>query len=193
MKYISVIILTLLLHSCIVIKFQGPDRTTGYSRLSDKQKDSICFVSADSIVNIEKDTFLYYAISGQQIYNLLSDSDITVLYEWTPHCSSENCIPISLVRSYCEENNYKCIIVADDYYVFNSSQFDNDKGIIYFKNHIYYNEDNGHRCSRKFETDFLSNYGLTKKAPGNRFLLLKGKDFLGAFSKIEDVDVFLHK
>ena len=196
MKYIAVIVLVLLLPSCITFNIQSLEETqgfkTGYSRISDEQKDSICFVSPDSKCNVENDSFFYYAIFGQQLYNLLSDSSTTLIYHWSPYCSSENCIPISLFRIYCEQNNYKCLIVSGNYDVFNTSQVINDDGKIYFINHFYYNEEYARKCERKFYDEFLLNFGLKyKNIVTKRFLILKQKEFLGAYENIEEIDDFL--
>lgn len=185
------ILFVLLLVSCNALK-DTPGFYTGFHLLSQKQQESICFVEEQQEVSQCPDQRLK-AINGHQLYGMLPNSDTVLLYWWSPLCSSDACVSISMFVGYCEEKKLSYLIIPDGYHVLGSSQLESYSGDLFFMNQKHYDVKYNPKLRKRFLKDFYTHYeeGRTKGYDWHRFYMLDGNQRLEHFDRIEKLDVFL--
>ena len=101
-KLLLFIALALVMQSCICVHVIG--RKTHFMRdLTDEQKNNVCWTSDSiSLIGMKNDNRIY-AINAHQMKELLKTNEKAIIYQWSPHCSSENCTSLGLTQSYCDE------------------------------------------------------------------------------------------
>lgn len=113
-KLFLFIALALVMQSCICVHVIG--RKTHFMRdLTDEQKNNVCWTSDSiSLIGMKNDNRIY-AINAHQMKELLKTNEKAIIYQWSPHCSSENCTSLGLTQSYCDEKGVELYVVADNY------------------------------------------------------------------------------
>jgi len=172
-KAYYLLILIALFTSCIITK--TPGFYSGYSTLSETKKDSIIFVSPQLNINELKNDRRIYAINGVQLRGLLATIDTSVVYFWSPNCSSSDCISLKACQDFCNSKNYHLLVVSD-YYDFEKMQIQNDALFPYPMFSVdekYYNTRHCNKYNKLFINDLLSGQKIKKEDLYGRFMIFK--------------------
>ncbi len=97
-KNIIYIIVVILFSSCIITN--TPGFYSGYSKLTEQEKNNIVFTEPDfDICNLQNDGKIY-STTGTQLQNCILKQQKSLVYIWSPHCSSENCYSLDLMQAF---------------------------------------------------------------------------------------------
>ncbi len=111
--YIIVVIFCSICSSCIITN--TPGFYSGYSRLTEQEKNNIFFTEPDfDICNLQNDGKIY-AISGIQLQNCILKGQKSLVYFWDPYCLSQKCYSVNLMREFCEKNGLALFVISEYY------------------------------------------------------------------------------
>ncbi len=174
---LCVFICVFLFTSCIQIKIApGVGFESGYSKLSEAEQNKIIFLNNDVLLPDFEAEDTVYSVSAANIGAFLASEDTSVIYFWSPHCHSENCLPLSIIENISERKGYK-LLVLTEYYVspqlIFSERSSNSLPIVYI-NHMYYKTNRCNQYVKQMEKEL----GYNNNKIGNRYLFFKSGKFL---------------
>lgn len=176
-RYILLIFFLLSLQSCFLLK-NTPGFNSGEHKLTDyqKQRFSVVMELTDDTLN-QNDAIKI--VNGKVLRTYLQQSKDTVLvYFWSVNCSSNACLPLSSVQYYCDQRNYKLVIVAEyfDEKIF-KQKWERDYPMV-FIDHKYYKTNYAIKYNKLFTVDILDGASLSKENMYDRYLFFsKGRLF----------------
>lgn len=88
--------------------------TSGYSSLSQREKDRV-FDYTRAIDSISDDSCVYN-ITHKQVLEYAANRENLIVYNYTPVCSSKNCISPQGLAEICKEQQIDFLIVANEYH-----------------------------------------------------------------------------
>lgn len=144
--------------SCL-IQFVGIHND--YDLLSQQEKERIKKLKS---FNDVKKQFIY-EINAKQLLKELYTHKKSLVYIFTNGCKSENCLPISNIERFAENNDYKLFLIMNGYYNLDkttSQQFNNP---LFSINSGYY----GSTKKKEYLTDFRKELGYYDVAKDDKF------------------------
>lgn len=160
-KILLSVSLTAILSSCIEIKVVTSPIVgfnSGYSRLSDEEKEMVIFANCETVIN--KDTlreYTFYAVTGKQVVDMMRKSEKSLLYIWTPNCTAESCLPIENVYEEGMKKGYDVYIIAEYFSLEAIIQVEGFEHPVFVPNFLYYDTDRCDKYEKKFLIDVLGN------------------------------------
>jgi hypothetical protein len=155
MKYVKIVSLIMvinLFNSCIITR--TPGFYSGYKRLSIEYKSKITFLKTNDSIPKLNDS-ITYAITAENLENIVKKNSPCVVYFWSPNCSGTSCISFNSFINFCKTNNYNSIIVSE-YYDFNQLALQGVKfGNVYSINHKHYQTDYCNSYMHRFQKAFF--------------------------------------
>ena len=183
-KIYFLLILIVLFTSCVITK--TPGFYSGYWTLSATEKDSIIFVTPQSYIRDLKNDRKIYAINGIQLRDFLGTIDTSVVYFWSPNCSSDNCISLKACQDFCDSKNYHLLVVSN-YYDFDKMQIQNEALFphpMFSVDEKYYNTKYCNKYNKLFISDLLVGQKIKEDDLYNRFMIFKKGILLKSVSNI---------
>ena len=118
--FICIIIISVLFSSCVQLVVpklsETPGFYSGYKRLSEKDKETIFFLSSDKkIDNVCIDKNKIYAVNAKQLQEYMAQFDSCLVYFFSSNCHSEVCVLPSACQQYCFDNGYKFLLIFEHY------------------------------------------------------------------------------
>lgn len=177
------IIPVILLSGCFITN--TPGFYSGYKKLTEEQKSTITFTEEEQL-NID-DTTKIYAITGTQLSEMLKKNDSTVVYLFSPNCSSINCISIQYANKLCEAKGYQLIVILEyyDFEIFAAQHINNFNSFAI--NHAYYKTDLVVKYLRLFKADLFGNYKLPKENSYCRFWIFNKDKLTNGVCSLEEL------
>lgn len=165
--------LAITLSSCVSVKVIIPPiygLNSGYSKLTDKEKKMVIF--AQDNTDILQDTLrehIFYAVTGKQFVNMISESEKSLVYDWTPNCTAESCLAIEQVYEHGVKNGYDVYIVASYFSPEAIVQVEGFEHAVFIPNFLHYGTDKCRKYERKFWIDLMGkeNYYMYSKTIGS--------------------------
>jgi hypothetical protein len=188
-KNIIYIIVGILFSSCIVINTPEytPGFYSGYSELTEQEKNNIVFTEPDfDICNLQNDGKIY-SITGTQLQNCILKQPKSLVYIWSPHCSSENCYSLDLMQAFCEKNGFTFFVISE-YYDSEMLKVEITKlkqYPMFSINEKYYKTRYCNRYSMLFVKDLLSDEIFKKDYKFNRYFIFENGKLQSTSFKIE--------
>ena len=108
-KFLLYLLVAVTIQSCAIV--HTPGFNSGYKRLTAEEQHKICFVSSVDEIPDHNDGRIM-AITADQLSVLLKKHENTLLYLWSPHCSSSVCIPLSTIQDYCDKSNLQLYVLT---------------------------------------------------------------------------------
>ena len=184
-KIFAIIIIGLFLfNSCISIKFGAPGFNSGYENLSRIEKQRVIFIKEGIGVCEFTNSDSIYIITGKDLRSCLSKNDSSIVYTWSPNCSSSSCISLASFHDYCSKYNYNLYIVSD---YFDFKQFDGqrlDSIPVFVANFRFYGSNYCNKYNKKFQEDLVNNQRISKENKYGRFLFFKGDSLVAKKSSL---------
>jgi hypothetical protein len=157
--------------SCISIDTSGFH--SGYKKLQKEQQEKIVFLeSQSSIEELKSSNQTMYAITAASLFSSLQKNDTSLVYLWSPHCHSENCISPVAVQNYCAKNHYQLYIIAEYYDFEKLNELFGYDLTVFSINHLHYKTDYCNKYVHRF-TDEIRKNNPTKEETYNRFYFFK--------------------
>ena len=101
-KLLLYLLIAVMFQSCAI--FHTPGFNSGYKRLTAEEQEKICFLSSFEEIPDQNDGRIM-AVTAKQLSALLTRTENALLYLWSPHCSSNVCIPLSTIQDYCDKSD----------------------------------------------------------------------------------------
>lgn len=111
-KFLLYLLVAVTIQSCAIV--HTPGFNSGYKRLTAEEQHKICFVSSVDEIPDHNDGRIM-AITADQLSVLLKKHENTLLYLWSPHCSSSVCIPLSTIQDDCDKANLQLYVLTEYY------------------------------------------------------------------------------
>lgn len=177
MKKIYIILLfPFLVCGCIITN--TPGFHSGYKKIAPDQKENIIFVEGDiDICNIKNDRKIY-AVTAAQLLNCLQNNDSTIVYFWSPNCSSKSCVLLDAAQNYCDKQNYRLYVITE-YYDLKKIEAQNNSGLSLFSiNHKYYKTDYCNKYVKLFSREMIKNKDSGEEDDHYRYFLFHQDSFV---------------
>lgn len=169
MKLKVIVLFSLVLFSSCLIQFVT---TNYYSELDDASKQKIEKLERFNDLNEDK----IYEITAPQLLNELKTREKSLVYIFKNGCSSENCLPLSTIQHYAEENDMTAYLIMNGYYHLDHSLDQTFKGPLFSINADHYESLKTEVYGKKFRRE-LGYYDLLeqtdKKYLGNYYFFKK--------------------
>lgn len=175
LKLVGLSILFFLLESCFITN--TPGFYSGYKKLSNSEKMNIEILPENqSITNVNFEKGFIYSITGNQLFELLTKNDTSVVYFFSPNCSSEECVPISKLEDYCVEKKYNLFVIVQYYDNLDVTRALNPSQMPLFSiNHFYYKSDYCNKYTKLFLKDLLKINKNNKSEYKRHYVFYKGE------------------
>ena len=160
--------------SCVVQFAAGNE----YARLPVEEQSKIMKLSSFASV----DNSFIYEINGLQLRSELAKHQKSIVYTFTSNCSSDYCVPLSVIENYAAENNYKLFLVISSYYKLELIKAQNFKNQLFGVDADYYGERKTRNYMKAFNTD-LGYYNLAGSSNYVGNILFFDRDSLVAIKR----------
>lgn len=179
-KFLLYLLITVTFQSCAIV--HTPGFNSGFKRLTSEEQNKICFVSSVDEIPDHNDGRIM-AITADQLSVLLKKHENTLLYLWSPHCSSSVCIPLSTIQDYCDKSNLQ-LYVLTEYYTDALLQSDFLSHTMLSVNEFYYKTSYCNSYMKRFLSELIP--GDQKESVfQHRFLLFSKGRFVKSYEKME--------
>lgn len=169
----------LIINSCI--QFQGSFE--GFGSGYDKYKDSldIVFVEKNELLDNLNPEYIY-AVNGLIFKEHLKQIDNSLIYFWSPNCSSDVCLPIQSVQMYCDKNNLELFVLSEFYTDQTSDFIGLSKNPFFSVNHLYYKANYVNKYQKLFKKDLIG-FKPKDSLSWHRYLFFKNDQLLESKNK----------
>ena len=175
-------VLTSLFQSCAIVR--TPGFNSGYRRLTAEEQKRVCIVSSVEEIPDRNDGRIM-AVTAEQLSALLNKSDTTLLYLWSPHCSSNSCVSLKAVQDYCDQTMLT-LWVLTEYYTDAFPQIEFLSRPMLSVNEFHYKTSYCNSYMKRFLSELLPD-DKRESDSNHRFLLFSRGSFVQSYEKIEDV------
>ena len=177
-KYFTLPMLLILLviqSGCIVMGYRNH-----FSRdLTPEQQSKVVWDATDNdLLSMENDGRIY-AINGKQMQKMVQANPKAIVYQWSPHCTSEACLFLSAIQTLCDNNGIALFVVADYFHdAFSQNQVLSHP--LFIANEKHYKTDVCHKLEKRFYIDLLgeNTYNETKEISWYRYAYFENGKFV---------------
>ena len=178
-------LLSVMLQACVII--HTPGFNSGYKRLMYEEKEQIHFVSSVDEIPHQNDGRIM-AITANQLTEMLNNNEKTLLYLWSPHCSSNVCVSLKNIQDFCDKANIH-LYVLTEYYTDAFLQNKLLSNPMLSVNEFYYKTSYCNLYMKRFLSELMPKE-RKQSVSYNRFLLFLNGQYSQSYEKIEEIDMF---
>ena len=153
-------IFLLSLSSCLITN--TPGFYSGYKKLAPEDKRNIVFVTEKMDICSKKNEKIIFSITAAHLLKCLQEIDSSIVYFWSPNCSSKSCVLLSAAQEYCDRNNYQLFVITEYYDFKKSTSQSATSRPIYSINQGYYKTDYCNKYVKLFTQELIKNKKLGK-------------------------------
>jgi hypothetical protein len=169
MRNNALLILSLfVLQSCVI---SIPGFYCGYKKLTPREQEEVIILNPDDKIAETQSRGKILAITGNQLQAHISNKDSVLMYVWSPHCKSDNCILLSAFNTYCNSKQYNLVVLAEYY---DMEQMNGQNGgmfPIFIPNHIFYKRYYANTLNKRFMKDLIPDDDSVYDLLNGRYLL----------------------
>jgi hypothetical protein len=181
-KILLFLVMTFVFQACAI--FRTPGFNSGYKRLTAEEKKRVCFVSSEEEIPDRNDGRIM-AVTAEQLSALLKINDTTLLYVWSPHCSSSSCVSLKAVQDYCDQAKLT-LFVLTEYYTDAFTQIEFLLRPMLSVNEFHYKTNYCNSYMKRFLSELIPD-DKRESDSNHRFLLFSNERFVQSYDRIEDV------
>ena len=181
-KILLFLVTTIVFQSCAIVR--TPGFNSGYKRLTAEEQKQICFVSSVEEIPNQNDGRIM-AVTAEQLSVLLKKKGTTLLYLWSPHCSSSVCVSLKAVQDYCDQANLS-LYVLTEYYTDAFTQIEFLSRPMLSVNEFYYKTSYCNSYMKRFLSELIPD-DKRESDSNHRFLLFSRGSFVQSYERMEDV------
>ena len=106
---LSVLLSLLVVQGCVIIGYRNH-----FSRdLTPEQQSKVVWDATNNDLLSMKNDGRIHAIDGKQMQKMVQPHPKAIVYQWSPHCTSEACLSLSAIQTLCDNNGIALFVVAD--------------------------------------------------------------------------------
>jgi hypothetical protein len=166
------------LQSCRLMQLNNGQLLQGYNSgfqlLSAEEESRVRFLTTTQ--NID-DTFHHnfiYAIQASHLKKFITNHSKTLVYLWSPHCTSDGCIRIAACQEYTTNIGYQLIVISDYYNMQMMEEQNQAIRPIFIVNHQFYKSNISAKYNKRFWAEFaFDNYPASVYQKYDRFLFFE--------------------
>ena len=181
-KVFIFLVLTSVFQACAI--FRTPGFNSGYKRLTTDEQKRVCFVSSVAEIPDRNDGRIM-AVTANQLSALLKKSETTLLYVWSPHCSSSSCVSLKAVQDYCNQANLP-VCVLTEYYTDAFPQNEFLSRPMLSVNEFHYKTSYCNSYMKRFLQELIPE-DKRENDSNHRFLLFSKGCFVQSYERMEEV------
>ncbi len=181
-KVLVFLALTFVFQACAI--FRTPGFNSGYKRLTADEQKRVCFVSSVEEIPDRNDGRIM-AVTAEQLSALLKKNDTTLLYVWSPHCSSSSCVSLKAVQDYCDQANLP-LYVLTEYFTDAFTQNEFLSRPMLSVNEFHYKTSYCNSYMKRFLSELIPKDQL-QSVSHHRFLLFSNEHLVQSYEKAEDI------
>ena len=181
-KVLVFLVLSFVFQSCAIVR--TPGFNSGYRRLTAEEQKRVCFVSSVEEIPVRNDGRIM-AVTAEQLSALLKKNDTTLLYLWSPHCSSSVCVSLKAVQDYCNQANLP-LYVLTEYYTDAFTQNEFLTRPMLSVNEFHYKTSYCNSYMKRFLSELIPD-DKRESDLNHRFLLFSKGSFVQSYERMEDV------
>ena len=132
----------------------------------------------NDLLSMENDGRIY-AINGKQMQKMVQAHPKAIVYQWSPHCTSEACLSLSAIQTLCDNNGIALFVVADYFHdAFSQNQVLSRP--LFIADEKHYKTDVCNKLKKRFYIDLLgeSTYNATKDISWYRYAYFENGEFV---------------
>ena len=175
---LSILLLFFGIQGCDIMGYRNH-----FSRdLTPEQQSKVVWNNSDHDLLSLKNDGKIYAINGRQMQKMVQKHSKVIVYQWSPHCSSEACLMLSAIQTLCDKNDIALFVVADYFH----DAFSQNQVLTYplfIADEKYYKTDVCHKLEKRFYIDLLGEetYNATKDINWYRYAYFENGEFVKYF------------
>ena len=181
-KVLVFLVLTFVFQACAIVR--TPGFNSGYNRLTAEEQKRVCFVSSVEEIPVRNDGRIM-AVTAEQLLALLKKKDTTLLYLWSPHCSSSICVSLKAVQDYCNQANLP-LYVLTEYYTDAFTQNEFLLRPMLSVNEFHYKTSYCNSYMKRFLSELIPD-DKRESDLNHRFLLFSKGSFVQSYERMEDI------
>ena len=181
-KVLVFLALTFVFQACAI--FRTPGFNSGYKRLTAEEQKRICFVSSVEEIPDRNDGRIM-AVTAEQLSTLLKKNDTTLLYLWSPRCSSSSCVSLKAVQDYCDQAKLP-LYVLTEYYTDAFPQNELLSRPMLSVNEFHYKTSYCNSYMKRFLSELIPDDNRESDS-NHRFLLFSKGSFVQSYERMKDV------
>ncbi|MBR4136115.1 MAG: hypothetical protein IKU03_06885 [Bacteroidales bacterium] len=181
-KALIFLVITFVFQACAI--FRTPGFTSGYKRLTAEEQKRVCYVSSVEEIP-DKNNGRIMAVTAEQLSALLKNNDTTLLYLWSPHCSSSSCVSLKAIQDYCGQAHLP-LWVLTEYYTDAFTQIEFLSRPMLSVNEFRYKTNYCNSYMKRFLSELIPD-DKRESNSNHRFLLFSRGSFVQSYDRIEDV------
>lgn len=108
-RILSILLMVTAITSCIQIS----GLTSGFSHLTKQQQERVVAYKG-RIADIHDYSYVY-AVAVEQVKEFLSTHEKVLVYDFTPFCTSDNCISPDKLKDLCSEKGVELLVISNIY------------------------------------------------------------------------------
>ncbi len=176
-------LLSVIFQACAII--HTPGFNSGYKRLTNEEKEKIFFVRSIDDIPCQNDGRIM-AITARQLTGLLNNNGETLLYLWSPHCSSNVCVSLKKIQAFCDKADLR-LYVLTEYYTDAFLQNEILSNPMLSVNELYYKTSYCNLYLKRFLSELMPKE-QKQSVSYNRYLLFLNGQYIQSYEKIEEIE-----
>lgn len=181
-KILLFLVLTFVFQACAIVR--TPGFNSGYKRLTAEEQKRVCFVSSVEEIPDRNDGRIM-AVTAEQLSTLLKKNDTTLLYLWSPRCSSSSCVSLKAVQDYCDQAKLP-LYVLTEYYTDAFPQNELLSRPMLSVNEFHYKTSYCNSYMKRFLSELIPDDNRESDS-NHRFLLFTKGSFVQSYERMKDV------
>ena len=170
------LLLSFLISGCFIAN--TPGFYSGYKNIQPDRKQNIIFVEDSLEICHLKNDQKIYSITAAQLLKCLQNNDSSIVYFWSPNCSSKSCILLDAAQNHCDRKRYTLYVITE-YYDMEKTEPQNTAGLSLFSiNHQYYKTDYCNKYVKRFTAELTKNGAPDKGESYYRYCLFYKDKFV---------------
>lgn len=151
-----------------------------FDDLSEEERHSVVWTNRDDTLKNIKNDGRIYAITGNQLSDMLSDYPQALVYEWSPTCKSDKCVSLNYIQHFCDENSVELFVVVDSFQGAFTQITELTQHPLFVRNSLIYGSKRSKVLCERFYIDLLGNdiYEKHKDELRQRYLYFENGDFV---------------
>lgn len=138
-----------ILSICITSCSSIPGYYSGYKKLSTEDRQKIKKLESKDIDTLQNDGNIYI-INAEQILGYIKKKDRVLVYDWSPNCTSDICVPLDFIEKFCQEKGLKLLVIMEYYSIDLIPTPQNFSKPIFFIDSQYYHSDYCNKYTQRF-------------------------------------------
>lgn len=135
-----------------------------YDDLSKEEQSLVVWTQPEEFMGDVANDGRIYAITGEQLREMIEECPRALLYIWDPICKSEKCVSLEYLQRLCNEQSVELYVIVEYFYGAFSQNIELTDHPLFVKNSEVYGTDRCKPLEKMFLVDLLGNHVYDENA-----------------------------